>query len=606
MFIIETKGGAALAAAPERATLQQALSVVRAADAGLDLIGAFESLLDWIKSELGAGRLTSSASFAAFIASLQSRRPVSDAVHAALAASALGQRIVNRLQDLQDEHPFLVALDSDGSPRLPTLAELEGAAVVHLEFAESKQVATEGTTTFKISGAAAARVQLDVLSSHEAFTQHGQPVQGSALRLRASGALEAGVDASLALATFGAGVEANRGIVLLYQFTADTTSLAALDHLVGDIPAGMQLGDVAAALDLPAQPGFRLLQLDRAAGFHFDLSARLGYSQVALRTVNAAGSEQSIKSEIAAGAVLKVGYRDGGSRQLQVHSDANGDIVLRAESKHSAALSAGLDVNAGITITGWGALARSLMQASLPDAGDLLEKLDTWTQPGTWFAQRLKQALPKELAPLLPMLVGASDDAAGALRMAIAEAIDSHVNPWTAVLEQRSELLTDALVERIAPRASDAHVASLLRGWLSKQLGVVLGDLRKALLATIAEKVSDASEPVAKQLAKALGDQLRTVGRAVRQGASAAGDFLQPVIGFLDDYSRLRRKLLDLADRALRFKLEMTLNHELRRTATDTLSFDLRLPRDLALAGGTAVEADFRRWLRGAAFVDPI
>jgi hypothetical protein len=161
---------------------------------------------------------------------------------------------------------------------------------------------------------------------------------------------------------------------------------------------------VAAALDLPAQPGFRLLQLDRAAGFHFDLSARLGYSQVALRTVNAAGSEQSIKSEIAAGAVLKVGYRDGGSRQLQVHSDANGDIVLRAESKHSAALSAGLDVNAGITITGWGALARSLMQASLPDAGDLLEKLDTWTQPGTWFAQRLKQALPKELAPLLPML----------------------------------------------------------------------------------------------------------------------------------------------------------------------------------------------------------
>jgi hypothetical protein len=606
MFIIETKGGSTLAAAPEKATLQQALSVARAADAGLELDAAFAMLLDWIKAELGAGRLTSSASFAAFMASLQSSRRVSDAVRAALAASGLGQRIVNRLQDLQDEHPFLVTLDGDGNPRLPTLGELEGVAVVDLEFAESKQVATEGATRFKISGAAAARVQLDVLSAHEAFRQHGQPVQGSVLRLRASGALEAGIDVSLAPATFAAGVEASRGIVLLYQFTPDTTSLAALDHLVRDIPAGMQLGDVAAALDLPAQPGFRLLQLERAAGFHFDLSARLGYSQVTLRTVSAAGREQEIKSELAAGAALKVGYRDAGSRQVQVHSDANGDIVLRAESKRAEALSAGLDINAGITITGWSTLARSLMQASLPDAADLLAKLDRWAQPGEWLAARLTQALPKGLEPLIPVLVGASDDAAGALRMAIAELIDSHVNPWTAVLEQRSELLTDALVERIAPRASDAHAASLLRGWLSKQLGGVLGDLRKELLATIADKISDANDAVARQLAQALGDELRAVGRAVRQGASSAADFLQPAIGFLDDYSRLRRKLLDLADRALRFTLEVTLKHELRRTASDTLSFDLRLPREFALAGGPAVEADFRRWLRGAAFVDPM
>lgn len=592
-----------------RATLMQTLADLRASVPALALQPAFIGLLAWLQAQLTAGRVSAGSEFGAFLRSLALDGP-SDIVIADALRDVAAQPLLDRLQDLHDEQPLLVTRDEDGRARLLTLAELEGrpAATIDVDadHERDREPAGPSDIAFKMAGDASAAFRIEVLSAAAAEKRHGDRFDGSVLLLVADGELDAGLKSSLARRRATLGAQASARLTLMFQLAPTDSMLSALHAAWTALPRTLRLHDLAAGLAVPAARGLRRLQIEHEGGVVLDLSTGIGARRVQIRAIDLLGQAHRITTTVAADARLEFGMRIGGRRQLSLSADDADNIVLRSELESTSRHSAGWQVEAGIRLRGWDTVATHLLERCLPDAQPLFDLLAAWLEPGHWLQQRLTAALPDDLVALAPLLAGEGDDVAAALREAIGSAVDTRVDLWQAVLEQRSEPLVDTLVAAVLGAAVDSEPAlqTALRRWLSGQLGEIVGDAREGVLETLRQRLQPAVDGSADAIARMIGDTLRTIGRDAQASAREAGELLAPVIGFLSDYSKLRKRLLDAARESLRFRLELGLAHDARRDGTQRLESERLLPRQDALSGKDVVEADFRRWLGGELFHD--
>ena len=599
MIVQEIPGSARVRTlAADAGVLRRAMEVLHAAGAG-SLDQAFAALLAWLRDEVAAGRLHADPPLRALLLAVSSARPAA-ALRAALDGFEAGQALVARLQDLQDEIPFLFRVDKDGLPRLRTLGELAGHAPARLRLGWSTESSqAPGAPAFTITAGAEAGVALAVLDAATLAERHGAvlvPASDVALVLETSGTLHG--DVRLALASGSLQASTGQTLALVFEFAPQETALAALVHVASRLPRTLDLASLAAALGLPGQDGLRQVGISGESSLAFDLSGRRRGSGIAIRTVGVQGQRRRIQRTVSAGASLELVLEDRGQRQRRIHRDASAALVLQSERRDEERVDARGELDAGIRLTGWGTLAADLVAASLPDAAPLLEQLDAFTQPQALLQQALRRRLPATLAALAPVLTGEAQGRAAndALRHAVADALLSRFDLWHAVAGRETTALAARLTAELAGSAAGAAVAAELRSWLERTLEALSVDARARLQ-------QFAAELVRRRQARPLQEALEAVGFQAARAARGTAALVQPLLEFLQAYGAWRAKLVDASRDALNLRLALSVAWNREHAASDAVEQQLRIP--VAALSTPAAAADFQRWLQGRAFADP-
>ncbi len=594
---------------PKQAVLKSALDALQ--KLGYSPRDALFLVLQWLAKQLKGGDVHAGAVMTALLNKLQAGAGLEPAVIAALAATGPGQRLLDRIEDLQNEVPFLFRLDESGLPRLCTLQELVDGKPAELNFSESRSSdLSSAPLSFTVGVTAGVKLGMRVVSTATAKSTWnatlGQP-QDLGFVLYAGGNLGANVQLAQSGTSLGAAANASQQLTLVYQFDGAKTTLEAIGHVLEDLPSGISLKQLGDTLDLPAQDGLRQFNLANAAGFQFNLSGSTQGTRIDLRSVTVDGKAQQIKTTWGGSVGLSVKFSDQRARLLCISKNADGTLLLHAERNNTQTLNSAIDIAAGVEISGWDAIAAGLVSATLPDATDLIERVGKWANPGAWLKSKLTDALPADLAALAPILIGevqGEDNVETALKNLIQGLIDSKVNLWAAALDDKADLLIDDLVNGIVSDVSQRDAAKPLRDWLEAKLPPLLSQARDELVNDLKEQVSTATGAFSQAKAKALKDDLAAVGNAISAATNSVAAFVQPVLTFLNNYSAWRAKLIAAVEKTLKLKLSITIAYTYQRTATDQLDFDLLLPGNLIVAPTDLAERDFSRWLRGRAFAD--
>lgn len=600
MIVQEVPGGGVRLPAADAGVLRRAIDAVRGANDGAGLDQAFGQLLRWLRAEVEAGRLHADPPLRALLLALAGA-PVARSIATALRGFEGGQALLARLQDLQDEIPFLFRVDKDGVPRLRTLGELAGQAPVKLQLPWSEQTepAPDGPA-FTVAAGATAGIALAVLDAAQVAARHGavlQPASDVALVLEVSGALHG----SLALDMAGGGMQAgaSQSLATVHEFPPEETALAALLHVPQRLPRGLELADLAQALVLPGQDGLRQVSLSGESTVSLDLSGRRRGSDITIRTVRVQGRGRRIQRTVSTGGALSVTLQERAQRQRRIYRDAGGALVLQSRRLDEGSDSLGARLDAGIRLTGWGSVAGDLVAAALPDAAPLLERLAPLARPQALLARALRRKLPPALAVLAPVLTGEAQGAAAgdALRAAVADALLSRFDLWHAVASGETQALAARLADELAGSAAGAALAAELRAWLERTLAALAADARGAL-------ESFAADVASRRESQALLRALQAVGVRVAATARGGAALVQALLDFLQDYGAFRARLLAAAEKALDFRIVLAVEWERSHSGSNTFEQELRIPAE-ALADPVDAAADFRRWLLGRRVADP-
>lgn len=525
-----------------------------------------------------------------------------DAVRASL--EQLGsERLLARLVDLSDELPFLFEEDN-GAVRLVKLAELvDGEAVeLGLEAQGSKKLSGSDGPAFVVSGHAALGLELRVRSPAAVEKDFGLALRPAhaALVLEAAGEIGGGAEWTAGPIAFGLSAEASRGIAAVADFPADRTSVGALRALAGRLPADLSPAALHAALTAPGHDGLALIQIDRARGMTMTLGGEASAGFVDLRTVHAGRKPFPITASAAASLSLTVRHQDSAQRRLRIRRDASGGLRLESRTLASTERNVDLSLGAGVTIEGWDKVAAALVDANLPDAQALIDKLRTkgLLTPGTLLQAELGKALSKHVPkPMAALLTGESDAKAAseALLAQIVARLDARLAPWQAVSQQRLDALVIALADSLLPKGFDSE-RQVLIDHLDQALSAF------DLIGTARQHLSDAATEWAGQLSKEVLEAFAAVGTAVKNVATQADALAERILTVLTRYEAFRGKLLGAAEQAAKLKFGIAIEHARRVRASDALDYTLVIPAS-ALASDEA-RADFAAWLSGRPFRD--
>jgi hypothetical protein len=525
-----------------------------------------------------------------------------DAVRASL--EQLGrERLLARLVDLSDELPFLFQEDN-GAVRLVKLAELvDGEAVeLGLEAQGSKKLSGSDGPAFVVSGHAALGLELRVRSPAAVEKDFGLALRPAhaALVLEAAGEIGGGAEWTAGPIAFGLSAEASRGLAAVADFPADKSSVSALQALAGRLPTELSPAALHAALTAPGHDGLALIQIDRARGMTMTLGGEASAGFVDLRTVHAGRKPFPIKDTVAASLSLTVRHQDSAQRRLRIRRDASGGLRLESRTLASTERNVDLSLGAGVTIEGWDKVAAALVDANLPDAQALIDKLRTkgLLTPGTLLQAELGKALSKHVPkPMAALLTGESDAKAAseALLAQIVARLDARLAPWQAVSQQRLDALVIALADSLLPKGFDSE-----RQVLIDQLNKALSAFN--LIATARQHLSDAATEWAGQLSKEELEAFAAVGTAVKNVATQADALAERILTVLTRYEAFRGKLLGAAEQAAKLKFGIAIEHARRVRASDALDYTLVIPASAVTSD--EARADFAAWLSGRPFRD--
>lgn len=607
----------ALVLAPEHSILGKAIALAQAKGgaAAREPEAAFLLLLQWLRDAVKAQGLTAEAALLTLLQDMAAGQPLTATLVKALNASGLAEPLLRRLEKLQRQGHFLFQLDKDHVPRLRRLSELADADPLQLDFAETRSTNLSGDKlVFNVSAGVDLAIGLEVLSAGKAKKKYLTEVEGHGLALFARGALAGSIDVGESILKASVGASAERSLSLLYQFNADETSVGALHHVIHDVPSSLALKALHEKLDPPGEDGLRQFAIGSATGFAFSLSGSKGISSVKLRTVNLNSKSQEIRTELSAGASLKVSYQDKGSRLIRVLKLPSGDLQLIAREQRARNHNVGFGLSAGLKITGWETLAGKLLREALPEVDGLLEKLEPLAQPGAWLAKALSDALPlnpknKALASeMVELLTGQQDAETANARIVehVQALLQTRFDLWAAAIEGKASGLANSLTLALVEGISQQVLADQVRGWLDTALGDAIKRARVELDEWIGKEVIDpATNGLLAAPAKAITDALTKAGQPLQKAANAAADLFVPLIEFLKRYGALRAKVISAAEKSLKVQISAKLDYSFKRVSKDSLDFALVLPAAVAGSGDGVVERDFRCLLRGKPFVDP-
>ncbi len=600
----------ALTLAPEQSILGQAIDLAQSKGgaAARDPEAAFLLVLQWLRDTVMAKGLTVEAALLTLLQDMAAGQPLTATLVKALNASGLAEPLLRRLEKLQRQGHFLFQLDKDHVPRLRRLSELADADPLQLDFAETRSTNLSGDKlVFNVSAGVDLAIGLEVLSAAKAKKKYLTEVEGHGLALFARGALAGSIDVGESILKASAGASAERSLSLLYQFNPDETSVGALHHVIHDVPSSLALKALHEKLDPPGEDGLRQFSIGSATGFAFSLSGSKGISSVKLRTVNVRGKSQEIRTELTAGASLKVSYQDKGSRVIRVLKLPSGDLQLIAREERARNHNVGFGLSAGLKVTGWETLAGKLLREALPEVDGLLQKLEPLAQPGAWLSNVLKARLPANAADIALLLTGEIDPAAAtdALVERVQALLQTRFDLWAAAVEGKAEGLANSLTLALVEGISQQVLADEVRTWLQTALADVITAARSELDQWIRSEVVDPAGALVKAPIRAITDALAKAGQPLQKAVNAAADLFGPLIEFLKRYGALRAKVIAAAEKSLKLQISAKLDYSFKRVSKDSLDFSLVLPSVVAGSGALAVERDFRCLLRGKPFVDP-
>lgn len=609
MFAIVSSLSGLRAASPAKLAVTEVLQTLVARGEASNIDSAADLLIRWV-----AGQLARQGDKPRGLVIDLLGRVVAGQVPAAVdqILSAVGfQSLLAQLVDLQDEWlggdeaPFLFRV-SDGLPVLVRLKDLAGTTPVRFAFAADagQTLGSADGLKLAIKAEASATFEIQVPTLDSLSERFGLDTFGparSAVAIIAKGELGAGADWSLGPAAFSASANFSRGLTAVYDFPAEHSSVRALTAVVEGLPNGLSPGAIHRAIAVPGEDGLKLIQIDRARGFTFSLGYEKGVSLVDVRTVSVDGKESPITLSAAATFKLGVSHQEGQQRQLRIARRAAGGLKLSSTQVDSAETGVDVGFEAGFTITGWGDIAKALVEAHLPEAEDLLAKLGPAATPGQWLRDTLKQAigkLPEDLAPLVGLITGELDpeQAQAALTTRIQDLLDSKVSLWTSVLQDRLEELVRSSVEQLTPSASLMSFRPALMEALTNAFdeASLLDKARRALLSQI---------PKGKAQLADLTQLLAKVGDRVNAAATKADQLVEPILKFLKDYDAFRQKLIAGADKIAKLRFGIAIDYARKDVATDTLETGFVIPEGVLETA--AARSDFKAWVTGGRFGDP-
>lgn len=591
-------------------TLSAGIRSLIGAGAAADEDAAATLLFAWLAAGAQAGVALPDGAVADLIRAVRPDAVPAPSEAALAVLQKLGMnRLLQRVLDLQDEWqgaqtgqaPFLFRVEN-GLPVLVRLTELLETRPVHLGLNPSRSQVLDGAagTRLTVMAEASLGISIDVLGPESSGSQFGLtlPTGRALLVLRAQGEIAGGLDFAAGSTQFAASASHTRELAVVSEHPAGESSVRALVSASESAAVPLDPQALHVALAPAGASGLRLVRLSRARGFAATLGAEGGVGFVDVRQVDAKGRSFPIETRVAATLKLAVRHADSRQRELRILRSNTG---LRLETRilDSTETAGTLGIGVGLTISGWGDVAGHLVAAHLPDTEGLRKQLAPALKPGSWLKDQLKALLehhlPAELDALAGLITGDLSGAGAAelLLGPIVEALDTRVQAWRAVADQRLDALVLAVAEAISPQAS-------LRAPLATALEQALGAGK--FLDQLEDKLAQHLKSMKSKALESLAEQLSDVGVAVQKTAGKADALMAPVLAFLDRYDALRGKVLAAAEKLATLRFGVAIEHERSRSAEDRLDYAFDIPA--ARLGDPVVRRDFQAWLTGRRFAD--
>ena len=552
----------------------RALSQSRGVDVGAALVSLYSYL---------HGALAQNSAIAKAVAAALVKAETDNATLTAILDGALGR--------------FLLDREAGNPLPVPRTLRAAGTPLTYVLSARRSTTTKTGDVTLSFAPTAGAVAQIAVLPAPSPLVDQSWvdppfaiPAGDALMRFSLSG--EVDIEGSFKVPFNGgsgagaAGAAASIEIDALFQWPATTTVAGALVESVGGLGSPWDLDEVAAHLAPIAASGecrgLRRLAFDTTGDLHLTGTVGLGRSWHYTGKNFANGVD--LNATLGASAGVSLGWARSGAFRLTAERAPDGGIAIGVHRRDGVQRSFGADLTAGLVVTGLGQAAQPIVDALFPDSTGLMQKLRTWSAPGTMLTDALLVRIGSDdpaVAELARLLLGraTSAQAQTQVRDLVLAEINEQVNTYVPLWKQIAQptplaaQLATALTRRFGIEGDAAAlVARQLQTWLAPALTQVYTTFSTAMQ-TLATDAANTLAPLLAAFGK-IGEDVAALTDAIDRDAAAV---VAPALRLMQRYEAIRKQVLDAVTAAAKLKLGLALKLAYSRAASDSAELSLRI-----------------------------
>ncbi|MCP5048440.1 MAG: hypothetical protein GY940_14820, partial [bacterium] len=401
------------------------------------------------------------------------------------------------------------------------------------------------------------------------------------LRMGLLGKLEVGANVSAPVGFIGIkGSASAKGSASLDYYFANKTRWLLVEALIADIPDLVSPFN-AAAIATKQTHQVKAIQLNVGGALNASLGISAGKTWGTSFNVKNKSLDLDTEVQISAGASVsfEAGLNLQAAWNVLVVPGPDQTLAVRIQKDYSREKSYTFSLDASIGISGLDAVGTAVINKYMPDATELLTKLNEFSNFGTLLKSKVREKLNNLLdkdgddsvkQELVKVVVG--DSGASDLSGAIGDAVESALNEKLDLLESKAANAGQAILTGAAQKLNlPGNLGTKLVEVAGKKINTMLSDITSKLEGKLAALISE-NENRLDSLFKPLEEVGTKVSELTADVDKLSQELLGPIIKFLTRYQRLRDKLTAAVQGSSRLKLGLHIGRSLNAsTGTGTL-----------------------------------